>query len=310
MRTTRLNTGKLKAAIVIVLFSVAINLNLRAAESTGADFLLAEPDARTAALSGAFCAVADDANAVLYNPAGLVLPAQNIISLTHFSSFADTNYEYITAVVPHGSLAFGASAMYDYTADFSWIGADGENKGNVQNGDFLLTGAAGYKILPGISAGACIKYFRSTILDYSKAGIALDFGGLAKIGKNPDMYFGIALQNIGSQTAYETLSEPLPVNLKTGVSVRFNITDYCRVIADLDINKIETINEPPDIGAGAELCFFNIFCLEAGYGVKQDGNNVSLGAGIFLMRAARISYAFQPVSDLGINNRISADIFF
>jgi hypothetical protein len=101
----------------------------------------------------------------------------------------------------------------------------------------------------------------------------------------------------------------LPVNVKLGAGIKFRAADFCAVLADIDINRQLTADETPDIGAGVELCFYDMLYLSAGYGFKHTGDTFSLGAGIKPIKQARISYAFQPFLELGFTHRISLDLF-
>jgi hypothetical protein len=278
------------------------------AEAVGGDLLLAAPHARTAAMNSSFAAVADDANAVLFNPACLTEADGLNIAFTHFSSFADTNYEYISAVYPWGKWAFGGSVMVDYTYNFSWI-KDGQDMGSVNNYDFLATAAFGYPVLPNFSVGAAVKFFNSRILAYSRIGFAIDAGMLIKVSENPGVFAGCVLQNVGLQTAYETAADILPVNIKLGAGIKFKAADFCSVLLDLDINRVISESETADIGAGAELCFYKMAYLSAGFGFKHTGDSITLGAGIRPIRQVKVSYAFQPFEILGFTHRISLDLF-
>jgi hypothetical protein len=297
------------AGKICVLWFMLFALPAHASDSVGSDFLLAAPHARTAALNSAFTAIADDANAVLFNPAGLILSKDIILSMTHFSSFVDTNYEYACFVFPQGKWALGGSVMYDYTSNFNWITGDDVNKGAVNNYDFLAAAALGYSIIPNLSAGVCIKAFRSEILDYSKYGLAFDAGLLMKLGTDPDVYMGIVLQNAGWQTAYETQADAMPVIIKIGAGVKLRTAGFLSLLIDIDVSRLITADETSDIGTGMELGFYDVFYVSAGFGLKHSGDNYSVGAGIRPVRQAKISYAFQPFEGLGLTHRISLDLY-
>lgn len=85
----------------------------------GNDFLRINPNAKSASMSNAYCAIGGDTNSVFFNPAGLILVKNPVISLTHFSSFGDTNYEYFCGVYPFGSFGVaGMGVLYNYTFSF------------------------------------------------------------------------------------------------------------------------------------------------------------------------------------------------
>jgi hypothetical protein len=278
--------------------------------STGSDFLLVEPDARTAALSGAFCAVADDSNAVLFNPAGLVLCRNDIFSFTYYSSFADTSYEYFSFAHAAGDFAYGASLLYDSTANFNWINSAGVNNGAVENYDVVVSGAAAYSIFPWLSAGLNVKYFQSILYTYSKQGMAVDAGVLLKLRDDPGVFLGCSLQNLGSQSAYDLITDALPANLRIGVAVKYAATEYCKMTYAAEIDRLIFMDDLPDICAGIEAEFYGMYFLRAGIGLKNEGNSASIGVGVLLLNRLNVSYTFQPLGDLGNAQRISTDIDF
>jgi hypothetical protein len=296
---------RLGLSIFFILFIYAL---LPAENAVGPDFLLVEPDARTAAMGNAFTGIADDSNAVLFNPAGIPSIRNSIISFTHFASFADTNYEYMSFVYPYKPWGLGGSLLFDYTMNFPEIDASGSETGQVNNYDMLATLAVGYEIVPGFSAGAAVKYFKSTLLNYTRDGFAFSLGALWKLTESPDLYIGFTIQNIGGQTAYESVTDELPANLTVGLGLKHKINDIMKITAAADIGRVIVNKYFPDIGAGAEVGFYDIVFMSAGFGLKQEGDTVSFGIGIRAMDSLRISYAFQPYENLGATHRLSLDV--
>jgi hypothetical protein len=299
----------IRKKFLLTLLLMAFAASAQPAESTGADFLLAAPHARTAALNSAFSALADDENAVLFNPAGLPAIAGTTISFTHFASFVDTNYEYVCFAVPLGKLAAGGSILYAYTYNFNWITGADENRGAVNNYDFLATVSAGYAVLPDFSAGASVKFFRSEILTYFKYGLAFDAGLRMVLARNPGVYIAFVLQNAGWQTAYERIADAMPVCFRIGMGIKIKAADFLDIEGDIDISRLISSGESSDVGMGIEFGFYDILYAGAGFGLKNSGDNFSIGAGIKPIKQAKISYAFQPFEGLGLTHRISLDVY-
>ncbi len=277
--------------------------------TVGPDFLRIEPPARTAAMSDAFCAIADDSNGPLFNPAGLAYVSKSTISLTHFASFVDTDYEYLSYAMPCGVKlgTFGASLLFDSTYNFDQIDSFGNVVGKVNNYDMLLTASYGYELAPGISAGANLKYFFSQLYKYSKKGIAADAGMLMKLNSNPDTFIGLALQNIGYQTAYISVPDTLPLNLKAGFGLKNTFTDFFDLTAALDVNRLMVSNDLPTLDMGVEGGFYHIVYLRMGFGLRHSDNNLSVGLGFLIEKKAMLSYAYQPFGNLGDTHRLSLD---
>jgi hypothetical protein len=294
---------------ILLFFSAFFFVLLRAEKAVGPDFLLIQPHARTAAMGNAFTGLADDSNAVLFNPAGMPLIKKPMLSFTHFSSFGDTNFEYTAYAYPGGDWGAGGSVLYDYTTGFSNIDKTGQDIGDTHNYDLAFTGTFGCVILPGITAGISAKYFRSELLNYSKNGYAFDFGIMFRLMEQPDTHLGCALLNSGSQTAYEKQSTALPLTAKTGISVKYAFNESAGITAAFDIGRIIVNDDLLDISGGIEVCLYRIYFISAGFGFKMDGDTFSLGAGFKPVETLRISYAFQPFEYFGATHRISLDVF-
>jgi len=292
----------IKTIIILLLPSF-----IYAAGRVDADFLRVEPSARTSGISGAFCGVADDLNAVIFNPAGLVQIKNTMISLTHFASFADTSYEDISAGMPLGKAAAAISIQCGYTLDFDEINEFGDKVGEVPNFDFVLTGTYGLYVLPQISVGANIKAFYSRLYLYQKAGLAADAGVFVFLAHNPDTRAGFVLQNVGAQSAYISISDPLPTNIKGGLSTKFNIKDIGNVLVAADVNRLIGKDELPTLDLGVEAEVYDVLVLRCGYGFRYDVAGVSFGIGVLLQKI-EFSYSYQPYDVLGTAHRLTLDI--
>ena len=291
-----------KTIIIILLPSF-----IYAAGRVDADFLRVEPSARTSGLSGAFCGVADDLSAVIFNPAGLVQLKHTSISLTHLSSFADTCIEYLGAGMPLGKGAAALSIQCGYTLDFDEINEFGDKVGSVPNFDFVLTGSYGFYIMPQVSLGANIKGFYSKLYLYQKMGFAADAGLFVFLAHDPDTRAGLVLQNVGAQSAYISISDPLPTNIKGGLSTKFKVKGFGNFLVAADVNRLVGKDETPTLDLGLEAEFYDMLVLRCGYGFRHDVSNISVGLGVLLQKI-KFSYAYQPYDVLGAAHRITLDI--
>jgi len=246
---------------------------------------------------------------MIYNPAGLINVRNPSLSLTHFSSFVDTNYEYLAFGAPLGPGTAGVSVLFCYSYDFPEFNEWGAEVGDVSNHDIVATTAYAYKLMPGLAAGVNLKFFYSRLYIYSKIGIAFDAGMLFNLGLNPDVCAGIAVQNIGDQGAFISVKDPLPSNVKAGMSVKLKETGIGTVTLAMDVNRLLLRDEMPTLDIGGEVEIFEVFCVRAGYGFRHDVANMSAGMGL-IMGDIRFSYAFQPFDMLGTTHRFSLDVEF
>ena len=300
---------ELKGLLTVVCLIVLIQNAAFAAGGVGADFLRLEPPAQTASMSNVFAGIADNINAMIYNPAGLTSVTATTVAFTHFSSFGDTNCEYVCGAVPISPElgTVGASLMATYTFDFPYYDEFGDQQGNVDNMDIVFTGSYAYPVFENLSLGANLKYFHSTLYKYSKNGFAADVGARVRLGKDPDTYAGVAIQNLGTQSAYISTVDPMPVNIKAGLGFKVKMGDLADVTAGLDVNRLISKDETPTMDAGADVELLQVLSLRAGYGFRHDSGGLTMGVGVDLDRV-KFSYSYEPFDILGAAHRISLDI--
>ena len=114
---------RLSGIVLFICLIVSAPLSVFATGGVGADFLRLEPPARTAGMGNVFAGISDDVNSIIYNPSGLASLKNIVVSFTHFSSFADTNCEFLVSAFPleNGKLGvIGAGVVVDYTFDFPY----------------------------------------------------------------------------------------------------------------------------------------------------------------------------------------------
>lgn len=181
---------------------------------------------RQTAIGGAYVAIADDAFANFYNPAGVSFQKDfalgfdyNSISIPWIVKPKNWN---ITSVLPiHKSLSVGL---------FGFGVTSKESIYHYHAHDFATGLSFGYKVSGAFGVGAIIKYIHSFFawedpeigLSVRETGksLAVDLGF---IGKFPFLYgktgVGLVVQNIGPKLSYSSGSKvPLPLTIRTGFS--------------------------------------------------------------------------------------------
>nr|HPI03422.1 UPF0164 family protein [Candidatus Goldiibacteriota bacterium] len=88
--------------------------------TSNADFLKIGVGARSSGMGEAFAAVADDANAAFWNPAGIAQADKWSFTLMHLMWFAGSNYEFLGGIAPIDSAtAAGLSVYYFWIPPFN-----------------------------------------------------------------------------------------------------------------------------------------------------------------------------------------------
>ncbi|OGR63031.1 MAG: hypothetical protein A2X31_00515 [Elusimicrobia bacterium GWB2_63_22] len=259
-------------------------------------------DLRAVALGGAYTALAADANALHYNPAGLGLAAGGQATFMHNQYFEDISQEYFAYASPWG---WGAALNY---LDFG-----GAQRTTVSNptgaglGEVNLTSLAaglgyGRELLPGFSAGAGLKYIKEDVAGETGTGYALDFGLLYSPAAVKGLSLGFAVQNMGSSVRFYEDTESLPLNLRAGAAYAFSVKGLPALVA---VDAAKRLHEDAYACAGAEVVVAGRFPLRLGYsGLNDDGSGLTAGGG-YRVRALSFDYAFVPYKELGAAHRFS-----
>ena len=256
MAYMRINTRILMNNTFIVLL---ISVNLIFAEV----FLISEAniDARSSALSGSDIAMNKNSFSVYSNPAGLLLSNNMSATLSYSNYFTDINLTNVTFVNPelYKTIPVAFSVAYMDYGQFTNI----ENNTTYHPFDLMLTASAA-KIVEGISTGLNIKYFYSSIENYSSSGVAIDLSVLREFldGK---INVGAGIYNLGFQlSAYNETTENLPTSVKfgianklsklpleVGIEVDYYFSDYYNYGIGLEFQPKEHLL----IGAGYDFSF-------------------------------------------------------
>lgn len=212
--------------------------------TSGAQFLKVSPAARPAGMAEAFSAVADDATAVYYNPAGLGGLKNVQVAGSHTSLYQGVNYEFAALTVPLLSWAkddrpknaYGTLGVSIYNLSVSGIERRGltETDSPVESfgaSDFAYALSYGYAVPEtGLSLGLTGKYLDLQLDSAKASAFALDFGGLYRKDK---MSYAAGARNAGTKVQYNQDADPLPLTIYGGVSRKF--TD--RWLGSLEIEK-------------------------------------------------------------------------
>ena len=309
------------AAVVAAFASVPA----RAAGSAGAtpfNFISLDADARPVALGGAYTALARDANALLYNPAGLGALKSHQLTLMHNQYFQGITQEYGAFAYNIGendqnnesrfgpgdtALRRGWGVMIN-TLDFGGIqrttlsNPDGTGFSKFGLRESVVAIGYGAQVAPGLSVGASLKGFYETVDNVSLSAPAADAGILYMPGGLP-LSFGLAAQNLGpgARSTGAAGTEALPAIVRGGAAFFWGDGGL------LSLDVLDARGGSPTVHAGVEYAAFGRLALRAGYNGNNDaGPGITAGLGV-LLPGASINYAFVPFGVLGDAHRISIE---
>ena len=283
--------------------------NLWASSGTeGASFLDIPVGATPTGLGSAYTAIANDAYAPVWNPAGLGQLDSVQVTGTHLSYLESLHYEFLSAAIPFHGSDEGIGASVQYLGSGNIDGRD--NVGNA-TGNFSSTFAAyslayGHKISDGLSLGVTGKAITESISDASADAYAVDLGGLYR--KDEHWAFGSTLTNVGTAIKFVNQSDPLPLAFHLG-------TVYDPTLSwRLALEGVYRESGLASAQMGVEWKYADMFSIRGGYNTSHvqglsGGSGITAGLSLFFM-GQEFSYAWTPYGDLGNTNYFSLTFRF
>ncbi len=209
-RPARSLSSRLATALLLALVAGAA----RAEEPFGESYLRVGVGARALGMGGAFVAVADDATAAYWNPAGISRVADVSIAFMATGGYAfQREHLYAGGVKTLSDLSVGLSWVH-----MGWDGFERRVDGTETapesfdvSGDAILVSVARRYGL--IAVGATGKILERTIAKQSETGAGLDAGAMVHVGALATL--GFALQDIVSDVG----ATDVPIGFRGGLAV-------------------------------------------------------------------------------------------
>lgn len=229
-----------KAFFSVVLVSIfALSLPVAQAQVgiTSVPFLQIEPDSRGAGMGSTGVAIADNASAVFWNPAGLAFQSQNQVSITHANWLpafnADLFYDYLVGTyyidgigTIGGHITFLNLGEQVRTDEFA------ENLGRFNSYEITTGLSYGFHVSENIALGTGFRFIYSSLAEGEVGGqkinpgssVGIDLAALYKsnpfevANRNASVNAGINIANIGPGMQYtdNAQKDPLPTTLRLG----------------------------------------------------------------------------------------------
>ncbi len=308
--------------IMIILLPVILFAQNENAGTSGFTFLKVNYSARAAAMGNAYTGLSNDADAVFFNPAGLVQIDSPQASITYMSYLDGINCGSAAYVYPvddktsFAVFAKGLSATEDRTiADEmgQYAGIDG----TFGMSDFIFGISVARYLIDMLDVGINAKFIQESLDDNSASAVVLD-AGIMHQSTNENLKIGIALRNIGKQLTYHTDDEYEEV-MPTTLTVGFNYHPQEKFYATADIYK--PLDNDIFGRFGLEYQVHSMLALRAGYKTNASdwatgGENdflsgISFGTGFDLNKYnLKMDYAIVSYGDLGFVNQISVKYLF
>ena len=279
-----------------------------------ASFLGIGVGARALGMGGAYTALADDANSIYWNAAGLAKLDKREFTASHAEMFESTRLDFLAYGHPtyHGTFA----GAFTYLSQGKIEGRDslGRPTAGFDASDAAVSLGYGRK-LGMTDLGATVKYLRSHIGGAEAQGVAVDLGlkrELEGIGPGK-VTLGATLRNLGPGLKFEDQRNDLPLRLAFGAAYKFTGGHAAAV---------EAVNGPrgagTDMSLGGEYQAVKNLYLRAGYTTQTaitGGSGFDAARGMALGLGFRdekwaLDYAVLPSGELGRSHRFSLGMRF
>ncbi len=186
-------------------------------------FLEMAPSARIGALGSNFLSVNDNDLMLAYsNPALLNKEMSNNVGINYLNYFSDINSGFITYsrhIEKIGS--FAGSLQFINYGDFTRTDAQGNEYETFKASEYAFTVGWAKQLSERLSVGVNLKNIWSQLDSYKSYGLGVDIGA-NYMSVNERFSASVVAANIGRQlSSFAGVKEPLPFNLKFGLSTKF-----------------------------------------------------------------------------------------
>ena len=239
--------------------------------TTAVPFLLITPDSRAGGMGDVGVASTPDANAIHWNASKLAFEDKQMgisVSYTPWlrALVPDINLAYLSGFYKTKKKGtFAASLRYFSLGDITFTDINGQTTGQFRPNEFAVDVAYGVKLSKTFSVGGAARFINSNLTGGTFVSGAATHPGRAgavdisatwrkdkiklKDGKKAIADIGLNISNIGNKMTYSDRGEVgsanfLPINMRLGASMTFQMDEYNSISIEADANKL-LVPTPP-----------------------------------------------------------------
>lgn len=251
--------------IAVLLMLVGMNRVSYAQGEAALPFLLLNPDSRSGGMGETGGGIADNANAVFWNPAGIAFLTGSEVSFTHSNwlpqfNLDDLYYEYLSYRQFIGSIdgSVTASIVFMNYGEFVRTSSDGTELGTFNSFDVAATVGYATKIHNDWGLGFNFRVIHSKLSDQpteneqgegTATTVSFDVAtmwrpeelNLPLVGDvGNKVSVGMNLSNLGPKISYidQDQADPIPTNFRLGLAFRVYEDDYNSFTVSADFSKL------------------------------------------------------------------------
>ncbi|NOZ08892.1 MAG: PorV/PorQ family protein [FCB group bacterium] len=334
--------NKLKLTLILMLMVTQMPAVTKTG-TTAAKFLSIGAGSKAISMGGAFTAIADDASAMYWNPAGIARFKSSEFLVNHTKWVADISFNYLGYVQPlRNGAAFGlnVTAVTMSEMDVTAYGSDEFTGETFSAGQYALGVSYGMQLTDRFSIGANGKYINEHISNEKASSIAIDIGTLfdtpygfrlgtsisnfgpkmKMTGKDLLVRVDVAGNMAGDNQSINGLIDTdyfdLPLLLRVGVSGDFMVSKIAAVTWAVD--ALHPNDNSEYINAGAQIGFFGDQLVFRGGSksifMDDREERFTLGAGLnYPLQTGGtfyFDYAYELMTHLGDMHKFTLRITF
>ena len=317
--------------LVLAVLLASLAASARAADSragtSGANFLkIGQGSARAMSLGGAYVAIAEGADALTWNPAGLAVTQQRELGFSYLRYVQDVDAPiYLGYAHPMGRTTWGANLSYVSVSGFDVRDANGVPQDSSQVGvrdGFASVGLARSFWYEKLFLGGTLRVVHEDIASSVKDTVVGDVGAIFK--PNSTLSLGFALQNFGTGAANVARITRGGAGVRLGdfVTLGLELSKATDSGARIGLGgEFQLPEEYLDVG---QLAFRIGYHSADSLGQSTDetlkslrldrASGLSFGFGMYTSQAfgygISLDYAFVPYGALGTVDQISVKLKF
>lgn len=291
--------------------------------TSGAQFLKIGAGARAVGMGEAFVAVADDASAIWWNPAGIARitsEGQSLLTLNHSTWPAEISHEFVGYAFTYGGLpgswAFSSTVLQmdpiPVRTEYSPQGT-GEN---FDAGSFNLAGTWSKNLIDRFSFGVTAKYIHMGLEKENADGFVVDLGTLYFTDYRT-IRIGMGIQSLGPSMKFIDDAFPMPTMFKVGAAMDVLQSESHNFLAAFEFDHPSDNAERASLGGEYTLKAFEpnvTLQVRGGYRFNRDEERGTAGFGVGFPTGSassmRVDYAWSQMNFLDDTHKISAELRF
>ena len=304
------------------------NLGGQRVGTSAAQFLKIGVGARAIALGESYVALANDASALYWNPAGISQFNQHDLFFNYNQWFADIKITYTGAVVHLNSInsigVFFSTLSTDEMRETTELQPMGTGRTFIY-GDLLGGLTYARNMTDKFSFGVTVKYLSETLAELKMNAVLFDLGTYYKTGWKSTR-FAVAVTNFAPEIgphgsfSYKDLQNKLvrvndfqkftpPIIFRIGLAAELLETARQKITGSVQLNHPNDNSE--NLNFGVEYWIRQLASLRCGYITSREDRDLSVGLGLNLpmgKNRLRLDYSFANFGRLGFVSQYSMHV--